>query len=176
MRLLLLFMLAVLAPALRGGEIFDFAQLSDRIELVHYQKGSAAKVGKIDGRDALELFFDPARNSWNTVAIKKYQRPRLPLFRKCRIALEVWLPRNHAVRSVNLELCDSTGEMLQYPGVVSAQDHGRLGDRYRAARSAQLGRQDEERCARRQDDDPEFLLQLQAGRRCGESCIRKSFP
>lgn len=124
MRLLLLFMLTVLALVLRGGEIFDFARLSDRIELVHYQKGSAAKVGKIDGRDALELFFDPARNSWNTIAIKNYQRPRLPLFRKCRIALEVWLPRNHAVRSVNLELCDSTGEMLQYPGVVSAQDHG----------------------------------------------------
>ena len=59
MRLLLLFMLAVLAPVLRGGEIFDFARLSDRIELVHYQKGSAAKVGKIDGRDALELFLIP---------------------------------------------------------------------------------------------------------------------
>lgn len=82
------------------------------------------RSGKSTAGDALELFFDPARNSWNTVAIKKYQRPRLPLFRKCRIALEVWLPRNHAVRSVNLELCDSTGETLQYPGVISAQDHG----------------------------------------------------
>ena len=172
MRLLLLFMLAVLAPVLRGGEIFDFARLSDRIELVHYQKGSAAKVGKIDGRDALELFFDPALNSWNTIAIKNYQRPRLPLFRKCRIALEVWLPRNHAVRSVNLELCDSTGEMLQYPGVVSAQDHGwrkvawEIDTALRAPHS----------WGGKKNAVPDVLLQLQAGRRCGESCIRKSFP
>lgn len=124
MRIVMLLFAVFFALALSGNELLDFAELDNLIELPQRARGTSARVDQVAGRNAMRFFFDPAQVQWNEVVLKVYRRPELPVFSKCRITLEVWLPQNHAIRDMGIRLVDQTGEVLQYSHGISAQAHG----------------------------------------------------